>query len=79
MTIDVAGIAGVAFHHPVCAVPMSDPTMNISSVTIMRVFPPPTANSVPDAQPPPSCIPTPKMNAPAITETPAGDTEPRIG
>ena len=38
----------------------------------MRVLPPPAVNSVSDPPPPPSCIPTPNRNAPAITETPIG-------
>ena len=35
----------------------------------MRVLPPPTLNNVPDAHPPPSCMPRPKMNAPTATPT----------
>jgi hypothetical protein len=49
------------------------------SVTTIRVLPPPTLKSVPDAQPPPNCIPMPKMNAPASTAVPAGEIDPRIG
>ena len=62
-----------------CAVPITEPMMKKNSVISMRVLPPPTLNSVPDAQPPPSCMPRPKMNAPAATPTPIGDTEPRSG
>ena len=51
--------------------------MKNNNVISMRVLPPPTLNSVPDAHPPPSCMPSPKMNAPAATPTPIGDTEPR--
>ena len=51
--------------------------MKKNNVISMRVLPPPTLNSVPDAQPPPSCMPTPKMNAPAATPMPTGDTDPR--
>ena len=51
--------------------------MNAASVASMRVLPPPAVYNVPDAHPPPSCIPTPNMNAPTITETPTGDTDPR--
>ena len=53
--------------------------MNAASVTSIRTLPPPAVYSVPDAQPPPSCMPTPKMNAPATTDNPTGDTEPRTG
>ena len=62
-----------------CAVPITEPTMKKNSVTTMRVLPPPTLKSVPEAQPPPSCMPMPKMNAPAATPTPTGDTDPRSG
>ena len=78
-TSEVAGNAGRAFHHGVCAVPITDPMMKKNSVTSMRALPPPTLNSVPEAQPPPSCMPSPKMNAPAATPTPAGETDPRSG
>ena len=48
-----------------CQTPISVPRMKNASVITMRVLPPPTVNSVPEPQPPPSCMPTPKMNAPA--------------
>ena len=51
--------------------------MNAASVANMRMLPPPALKSVPDAQPPPSCMPTPKRKAPTMTGTPAGATEPR--
>jgi len=38
----------------------------------MRVEPPPVVNSVPEAQPPPSCIPTPKAKAPMAELRPIG-------
>jgi hypothetical protein len=79
VTIDVAGNAGCAVHHAMCAVPTTDPMMKKNSVITMRVLPPPTLNSVPDAQPPPSCMPRPKMNAPAATPTPIGEIDPRSG
>ncbi len=78
MTSVVGANAGVALQNGACAVPITEPAMNAASVTSIRVLPPPTAKSVPEAQPPPSCMPRPKMNAPTITETPMGDTEPRI-
>jgi hypothetical protein len=62
-----------------CAVPIREPAIKNASTINMRVLPPPAVNSVPDAQPPPSCMPMPKMNAPASTDSPAGDTEPRSG
>ena len=46
--------------------------MKKTSVTSMRVEPPPTVNSVPEPQPPPSCMPRPNMAAPSSTETPTG-------
>src|SRR5687767_7075609 len=79
VTSDVAANAGCAVHHPMWAVPMTEPMMKKNSVISIRVLPPPTLNNVPDAQPPPSCMPRPKMNAPAATPTPIGDTEPRNG
>ena len=77
VTIDVAAKAGCAVHHGMCAVPTTEPMMKKNRVISMRVLPPPTLNSVPDAQPPPSCMPRPKRNAPAATPTPTGETDPR--
>ena len=53
--------------------------MNAARVTTMRVLPPPTVNRVPDAHPPPSCMPTPNRNAPTSTEVPAGAIAPPTG
>ena len=50
--------------------------MKNSSVTSIRVLPPPTANSVPEAQPPPSCVPMPNKKAPKAAETLSGETKP---
>ena len=50
--------------------------MKKTSVTSMRDEPPPTVNSVPDPQPPPSCMPSPNIVAPTITETPTGPIAP---
>ena len=52
--------------------------MKPASVTNILVFPPPTVKSVPEAQPPPSCIPMPKRKAPMTTAVPNGLTLPRI-
>ncbi|GAB7537298.1 hypothetical protein BGC_35160 [Burkholderia sp. 3C] len=79
MTSEIGGNCGIDVQNGMCAVATTEPTMNASSVTIIRVLPPPTVYSVPEAQPPPSCMPTPKMNAPTITEVPAGDTSPVTG
>ncbi len=68
VTSVVGANAGVALQNGACAVPITEPAMNAASVTSIRVLPPPTAKSVPEAQPPPSCMPRPKMNAPTITE-----------
>lgn len=50
--------------------------MKNSSVITMRALPPPAVNSVPEAQPPPSCMPMPNRKAPTTTETPMGETKP---
>ena len=70
----MAGKVGSDPQNAEWAVPMSDPTMKKSSVTTIRVLPPPTVKSVPEAQPPPSCMPMPKRNAPTSTGTPTGCT-----
>ena len=49
LTSEVGASAGSADHQPKLAVAMTEPTMKNSSVTTMRVLPPPTANSVPGA------------------------------
>src|SRR5437660_650878 len=59
VTSDIGFAAGVALHHGACAVPITDPAMNAASVANMRVLPPPAVYNVPDAHPPPSCMPTP--------------------
>jgi hypothetical protein len=53
--------------------------MKKSRVTSMRALPPPTVNSVPEPQPPPSCMPRPNMAAPSSTETPTGAIAPANG
>ncbi|MNN15581.1 hypothetical protein D3C81_1286900 [compost metagenome] len=78
-TIEVAGNDGKANHQSAWWVAVTEPMMKNSKVTSMRALPPPTVNSVPDAQPPPSCMPMPKMNAPNTTDTPAGATSPLTG
>src|SRR5699024_199235 len=59
-----------------CAAPIVVPIMKKINVMNMTERPPPMAYNVPDAQPPPSCMPTPTRNAPTITLTPTGDTYP---
>ena len=49
--------------------------MKAASVMTMALCPLPTANSVPEAQAPPSCIPTPKRKAPMSTPAPMGASE----
>ncbi len=53
--------------------------MKNTSVTSMRAEPPPTVNSVPEPQPPPSCMPRPNIVAPTSTETPTGANAPTNG
>ena len=54
--------------------------MNAASVTNIRTLPPPAVNSVPEAHPPPSCMPMPKMKRTDRTGTPDRcDTIPRTG
>ena len=77
VTSDIGFAAGVALHQGACAVPITDPAMNAASVASMRVLPPPAVYKVPDAHPPPSCMPTPKRNAPTTTDTPTGEMDPR--
>ena len=55
---------------------ITEPAMKAANVTAMRTLPPPTVNSVPEAQPPPSCMPMPNRKAPAITLTPSGASAP---
>ncbi|MNQ87944.1 hypothetical protein D3C85_1031870 [compost metagenome] len=76
---EVGASAGRLDHQPKLAVAITEPTMKNSSVTTMRVLPPPTANSVPEAQPPPSCMPMPNRKAPSTTDTPGGETRPATG
>ncbi len=49
--------------------------MNPASVSTIVPWPEPTANSVPDAQDPPSCIPIPNRNAPSSSATPSGPAD----
>ena len=42
VTMDEGAKAGSVCHHGTCAVPMTEPRMKASSVTTMRVLPPPT-------------------------------------
>ena len=60
-----------------CAVAQTLPATKKTRTSIMRLDPPPAVKSVPDAQPDPSCMPTPKTNAPNAEATPIGSTLPR--
>src|SRR5690606_31793297 len=57
-------------HQGKCAVPISAPVIKAASVISILVLPPPTVKSVPDAQPPPSCMPRPNVNDPTNREIP---------
>ena len=59
-----------------CQVPKTEPAINAIKVINIRVLPPPAVYSVPDAHPPPSCMPRPNINAPQTTEKFKGATEP---
>ena len=61
------------------AVAQTEPAMKNTSVIIIRVLPPPAVNRVPDAQPPPNCMPMPKVNAPMADATPMGKIYPFAG
>ena len=50
----------------------TDPAMNPPSVNTIVDCPEPTANSVPDAHEPPSCMPIAKIAAPANSPRPIG-------
>ena len=78
-TSEIGLSCGSEVQNGMCAVAMTEPAMKASRVTIMRVLPPPTVYSVPEAQPPPSCMPTPNRKAPMTTEVPAGETRPVTG
>src|SRR5476649_2629044 len=79
LTMDTAGNAGSANHQSTCWVAINEPQMKKNSVTNIRALPLPTVNNVPEAQPPPNCMPMPKINAPNTTDTPAGATSPTTG
>ena len=75
-TSETAGSDGRLCHQLKCAVPITEPTQKKIRVITMRALPPPTVNSVPEAQPPPSCMPRPNRKAPTTTEVPSGETKP---
>lgn len=54
-----------------------DPTTNPNSVSTIADCPLPTANSVPDAHDPPTCMPTPNRKAPTTSPMPIGLVKPR--
>ena len=70
---------GSAYQNGACIVPIRDPAMNAARATAMRTLPPPTVNRVPEAQPPPNCMPMPNRNAPTSTEIPTGAMAPATG
>ena len=70
-TTETGSKAGSAIHQSKWIVASSEPMMKKARVISMRALPPPAVNSVPEAQPPPSCMPTPNMKAPTITPVPA--------
>ncbi len=76
---DTGRKAGRLCHQLKWAVPISEPTMKNARVISMRALPPPAVNRVPEAQPPPSCMPTPNRKAPNTTDTPMGATKPDTG
>lgn len=55
---------------------MVEPMIKNNSVINITERPPPTAYKVPEAQPPPSCMPMPNKKAPTIKLTPTGETLP---
>lgn len=59
--------------------PTVAPTMKKINVTNITVRPPPIAYRVPEAHPPPSCMPIPNKKAPTIKLTPTGETYPETG
>ncbi len=77
VTREVGGRLGRANHQPRCWVAISEPMTKNSRVTSIRALPPPAVNRVPEAQPPPSCMPMPNRKAPITTEVDSGETLPR--
>src|SRR4051812_41349772 len=61
---------------PIWAAPKVEPTTKKSSVAMSLPLPPPSENSVPEAQPPPICMPMPKSTAPSAKPTPIGGAAP---
>ena len=74
---EIGSKPGVSCHSDQCQVPITEPTMKAASVMSMRALPPPAVNKVPEAQPPPSCMPRPNRKAPQITARLSGETLPR--
>src|SRR5438132_6906428 len=73
---DTSPSDGVAAQNSACHVASTDPPAKPGSVSTMGGGPAPRWKSVPDPQPPPSCIPMAKTNAPISTERLAGATAP---
>ena len=66
---DPAGRDGSDHQNPMCAAPMAEPITKPSKVPASRALPLPSTNRVPDAQPPPTCIPAPNRSAPTAKLT----------
>ena len=78
-TSEIGSRCGRANHQSRCEVAITDPIQKNKSVTSIRALPPPTVYNVPDAQPPPSCMPIPKIKAPIMTDMETGLTLPLTG
>lgn len=64
--------AGRSLQSPNCQAARVEPTMNPKSVSTIELCPEPTANRVPDAQAPPSCMPIANRNEPTMRPIPIG-------
>ncbi len=78
-TSETGRIAGSDSHQSKWTVASTEPTTKKRSVTSMRALPPPAVNSVPEAQPPPICMPMPNRKAPTTTPVESGETRPLTG
>ncbi len=67
--------AGRSFHRSNCQAARVAPPMKPPRVSRIDVCPEPTAKRVPEAQAPPSCMPTAKTNEPISSPTPRGPAE----
>ena len=76
---ETAPMSGNDHHQSMCRLAQKQPTQKNTSTTAMRTLPPAAVNKVPDAQPPPNCMPMPKMKAPNTIDHPTGATAPDTG